>query len=585
MVRTVNHQLMLVFLRGLAAIFLLSAAVLADPLPSTKLQPQAFDFAGIYDLQRQYPQLKGQGVNVAVIARSMTYNIDGLPQNDYQPYTAHECFEETAFAFYDGGKDLAALSSHATAVCSILFGDDPNATHPDLGQFYYRGVVPQAQASVYEFVHFIMETAFSEEKPRIDIASISLGQTDEDCWMRGIESLIEQLGVVVVASIGNGSDERHDAPLYPGASGNAIGVGVVDSVKSPDPVTSMAHFALACPKHSSCGPTWDGRAKPDIVAPGNCLVAGMDESNAYETAGNWSSYATPVVAGTAGLLLQTARSDPNLVLAAGKEGGNCVIKAILMNSATKLPYWHKGELSKDDDHERPLDYMQGAGLINAPEAYEQLVSGRQVPGVVKNQGWDVNTLTSAELQERTYSIEIADPNHKFITATVVWNRHYSPVFPFDYDCEKDSNLRLEVRAVDPQNPERDILLDRDYSDSKIDNVEHIYYRAKPDCYHYQIVVKFSESEDASVHPVSERFALAWCVTTPALLDSILWHDLNADGIVNDQDYQFLMHNSRASLESPEIYATGDVNTDGVIDWEDLEILMSHDDRRAEWYIQ
>jgi hypothetical protein len=341
MVKTVNHHCVPVFWGSLAAIFLLSAAALADPVPSTNLQPQAFDFAGIHDLQRQHPQLKGQGVNVAVIARSMTY-IDGLPQNDYQAYAAHDCFEETAFAFYDGGKDVADLSSHATAVCSILFGDDPNATHSDLGQFHYRGVVPQAQASAYEFVHFIMETAFSEEKPQIDIASISLGQTDEDCWMRGIESLIEQQGVLVVASIGNGSDEYHDAPLYPGASGNAIGVGVVDSVKSPDPVTSMAHFALACPEHSSCGPTWDGRAKPDIVAPGNCLVAGVDEPNAYEMTGNWSSYATPVVAGTAGLLIQKARSDPNLVLAAGKEGGNCVIKAVLMNSATKLPYWHKG---------------------------------------------------------------------------------------------------------------------------------------------------------------------------------------------------------------------------------------------------
>ena len=386
--------------------------------------------------------------------------------------------------------------------------------------------------------------------------------------------------VIVVASIGNGTDEYH-APLYPGASANVIGVGVVDSVKSEDPMTSTAHFALACPEHSSCGPTDDGRAKPDLVAPGNCLVAGMSDPNAYEMSGNWSSYATPVVAGTAGLLLQQARSDPNLVLATDPNAGNCVIKAILMNSATKLPFWHKGELSKDDDPNRPLDYMQGAGLINAPEAYKQLLSGRREPGAVEDQGWDLNILDSEGTRDRLYSFQVTDPNRQFITATVVWNRHYSPVFPFDYDCERDCNIRLELWGVDPQDSKRDKRLD--YSDSEIDNVEHIYFRAQPDYSHYEIVVGLSESDDDPLRPVSERYALAWRVTTEPL-DSILWHDLNADGIVNDHDYRYLINNWLASIESPEAYTIGDVNTDGTINREDLDILKSHANRRAEWYI-
>jgi len=580
MVKTVKHRVIYAFLAGLGLNVLLNSAVFANPLQIDDLQPQALDFAGVYDLHRQYPQLQGQGVNIAVIARSMSY-VDTQPQNDYQPYAAHDCFRETAFEFYDDGDDVPDLSSHATGVCSILFGEDPNARHPDLGQFYYRGVAPQARASVYEFAHFMRETASSQDRPQIDIAAISLGQDFEDCWIRGIESLIEQQGVLVVASIGNGSDEPH-APLYPGASANVIGVGVVDSVKSEDPVTCTAHFALACPEHSSCGPTGDGRAKPDIVAPSHCLIAGLSEPNAYEMTGNWSSFATPVVAGTAGLLLQKARSDPNLVLAAEQEGGNCVIKAILMNSATKLPYWHKGELDKADDHERPLDDMQGAGLINATGAYDQLVSGRQVPGVVKTQGWDLNTLVSVEAEEHIYSIEIAEPNHQFITATVAWNRHYSPVFPFEYSCEQDCDIRLEIWAVDPLDPERNRRLD--YSDSKIDNVEHIYFPTRPDYHHYQIVVMISASEEDPLRSISERYALAWRVTASEQLDSILWHDLNADGIVNDQDYLSLINNWQASLDFPDAYAIGDVNEDGAIDGKDLDTLRSNDDRRAEWYI-
>lgn len=579
MVKTVNRHLVALFGGGLVSIFLLSSAALADPNQPSHRQPQALEFMGLYDLQREHPHLQGQGVNIAVIARSLTYE-DGLPQNDYQPYAAHDCLRETAFAFYDDGKHLPDVSSHATAICSILFGQDPNAEYPGLGRFPYQGVAPQAQASVYEFVHFITETAFGQDKPQIDIATISLGQDKEDYWIRGIESLIDQQGVLVVASIGNGLDEYH-APLYPGASANVLGVGVIDSVKSEDPLTNIAHFALACPEHSSCGPTTDGRAKPDIVAPANCLIAGVNDPNAYEMSGNWSSFATPVVAGTASLLLQQARSDPNLALATDPNGGNCVLKAVLMNAATKLPYWHKGELSKDDDPNRPLDFMQGAGLINAPDAYSQLVSGRQVPGAVETQGWDLNTLDTVELRERIYSFEIADPNRQFMTATVVWNRHYAPEYPFDYDSERDCNIRLEFRAVDPQDPEKRITLD--YSDSEIDNIEHIYYPTDPNYHRYEIAVEISESEEDPLRPVRERYAVAWRVTAADQLESILWYDLNADGIVNRDDYRFLMQNSQASLRSPEAYTIGDFDTDGAIDWDDLMKLMKKDDQRAAWY--
>ena len=83
--------------------------------------------------------------------------------------------------------------------------------------------------------------------------------------------MVEQYGLIVVAGIGNGS-HVHDSLLYPGAGANVIGVGVIDSVKTENLSTNLAQFCLAYPEHSSLGPTDDGRCKPDIVAPGNCLV-------------------------------------------------------------------------------------------------------------------------------------------------------------------------------------------------------------------------------------------------------------------------------------------------------------------------
>ena len=95
-----------------------------------------------------------------------------------------------------------------------------------------------------------------------------------------------------------------------------------------------------------------------------------------------SSFSVPVLAGTIGLLVQKAREDPPLSPPVSPEGGNCVIKAIVLNSATKLPYWNKGLLRMDDDRVAPLDFIQGAGMINAVGAYNQLIAGLNKPGEV-----------------------------------------------------------------------------------------------------------------------------------------------------------------------------------------------------------
>jgi serine protease AprX len=133
-------------------------------------------------------------------------------------------------------------------------------------------------------------------------------------------------GAIIVAGIGNGL-EACDPPLYPGASANVIGVGVIDSVNSDKAENYLAHFALPHREHSSFGPTGDGRCKPDIVSPGNCLVADANSPARYQTTGSWSSFSTPIVAGTLALLVQKAKEEPNLAPAISPEGGNCVMKA------------------------------------------------------------------------------------------------------------------------------------------------------------------------------------------------------------------------------------------------------------------
>ncbi len=597
----------LLIVASVALLALTSTAFADEPL-----QPQGLSHTGIYALRQIDPTLTGSGVKFAVICRSITY-IDGEPQNDYRPNIRHKCFGAAKFGFHDCAELPAGVSPHSTAICSILFGEDPDAFNPLLGQFYYQGAAPQAQANIYEFWHFLTNSILSCSPPNADIVVAGIGSQSEDWWTRGIESLAEHHGLIIVAGIGNGLN-ANDPVLYPGAAANVIGVGVLASVDTENLATNLANFALAYPEHSSFGPTDDGRCKPDIVTPGNYLVADANQLNRYEPTGDWSSFSTPTVAGAIGLLVQKAKNDPNLGSAVSPESGNCVMKAILLNSATKLPFWHKGKLTLEDDHLVPLDYVQGAGMLNAVGAFEHLSAGQSKPGDCPTTGWDLNQLDTNDTPQNIYKITLTEPKDKFITVTATWNKHYSSSYPFESLLNKDADLRLELWAVSLDDPNNDYLLD--YSDSNVDNIEHIYISADANYINYEIVLSINDIENQQggelVEPEEiaelQQYGLAWNLDSATRTadkcrqtsvgdkqdnDSIFWYDLNADGIVNESDIAILLNNLLTHNKSPlqtsggqaEAYLLGDINTDGTIDVNDLQILMDHNNLKADWYTE
>jgi len=556
-----------------------SLTVAADDSAAASLQPLGLNHAGVYALRQAYPNLTGHGVSLALVCRSMTY-LNSTPQNDYRPNVAHRCLQNTEMVFHDTGDPAPDISPHATAIASILFGRDPNAFNPLIGVFDYEGLVPDALAQIYQFDHFINSNVIPQTPPAAKVVSASFGDEFECWWTRGIEALVEQQGLIFVAGIGNGTDAL-DPPLYPAAGANVIGVGVVDSVDAAELAAKLANFALARPEHSSFGPTGSGRSKPDIVAPANCLVAQATDPNGYAAAGDYSSFATPVVAGTIALLVQQARLDPALAPAISGKAHNCVIKAILLNSATKLPYWHKGLLTTEDDHSAPLDHIQGAGMVNANRAHEQLVAGLAGPGNVPAAAWDKNTLRADAEYHKVYRINLPEPAEKNITATAVWNNHYSSTYPFAAATEKDADLRLELWAVNSNDHDSDYLLD--YSDSRLDNVEHIYCRADANYTEYEIVLSINDLDNPALTSVPQHYGLAWNVAEVTDAGNIVWYDLNTDGIVNNADFVVLIDNLMRCREENEDYLIGDLNSNGTIDLDDMEILFKHNNLKADWY--
>ncbi|MEN6386213.1 MAG: S8 family serine peptidase [Phycisphaerales bacterium] len=449
------------------------------------------EIAGFDKITAIDPNLTGEGVSIGLVCRSDTYS-DNFPRNDYRPDVKHKCLKDGKIKFFDDQFEQAGISQHSTKIASILVGVDVNAFYPEIGNFSYRSASPEAQLNVYEFWHFITENVFTGVLPKDDLLTMSLGSSCESWWSRGIDVMAERYGLLVVAAIGNGTD-AYDLSLYPAAGANVLAVGVADSNNS------LAEINAPLAEHSTAGPTHDGRCKPDVVAGGNCIIANNDVNEPYKASGDYSSFAAPVVTGLASILIQKAKSEPNLAIAASGFSGNCVMKSILMTSAVKLPGWHKGFADANDDFEYPLDFKQGAGMVDGLGAYNLLVAGMQKEGQVGQSGWDLERIEAQSVVEKIYRFQTNEEG--VFAATVVWNRSYQQKYPFNLNIDSWNDLQLTLRKIDADG--NVILID--YSDSPIDNVEHIYKNLEANTV-YELAVSNSSTGQSKAETT---YAISW----------------------------------------------------------------------------
>ena len=268
----------------------------------------------------------------------------------------------------------------------------------------------------------------------------------------------------------------------PGTSYNCIGVGDSDG-------------------SSSVGPTIDnGRAKPDIVAPGG-----------------GTSFSTPYVAGAAAVLMQAGlRGD------GGSDTNSAadirMVKALLLNGAIKPADWTNNLPS-------PLDTRYGAGVLNIFNSYEQLAGGKHgwnfstnipagsahPPVVITNSipvlsGWDFNTNTSSSfpssqdgVKHYFFNITNISGNAAFTaTATLVWNRHQNKTNINNLDLFLYNAANSNLVAC---------------STSLVDNVEHIFLPRLPQG-RYDLQVWMSAS-GINAFNNSEAYALAWEFFSPS----------------------------------------------------------------------
>lgn len=263
------------------------------------------------------------------------------------------------------------VHEHGTHVAGILAADwpaaesDPPRAHdvrgicPDIGVFdlrVFRDDGSGEEFAILAALQFVRWLNSGSPLPVVHGVNLSLSLDHEvgayACGRTPVCVECERLlgdGTVVVAAAGN--EGRAFVSMASGTTegyrqmsitdpGNAAGVLTVGATHRHQPHTyGVSYF-------SSRGPTGDGRAKPDLVAPGEKITAPVPGGGLKSLDG--TSMAAPHVSGAAALLL--AR-HPELI---GRPGE---VKRVLCETATDL------------GRER---YFQGRGVVDALRAIQSL---------------------------------------------------------------------------------------------------------------------------------------------------------------------------------------------------------------------
>jgi subtilisin family serine protease len=244
--------------------------------------------------------IRGEGMKVGVVDTGIDPSHD-----DFQGRVV-------AMASFVGG-DGTDDNGHGTHVASIAAGSGAASDGK------YRGVAPASSLYTAKVLDARGSGAMSGVMAGIEwavdqgvhVINLSLGSDGPcdgtDALSTLCDEVVQQYGIVVCAAAGNAGPGTSTVGS-PGCARWVITIGAVDDA---DNVTNF----------SSRGPTADGRIKPDIVFPGDGIVAAQangTQLGAVVEPGyvrlSGTSMATPHAAGSVALLLQ-AKPDltPNQV--------------------------------------------------------------------------------------------------------------------------------------------------------------------------------------------------------------------------------------------------------------------------------
>jgi hypothetical protein len=511
----------------------------------------------------------GSGVNVGQIETA-------------QP-TNHVDLNNQVTVFASAG--LTSATNHATEVASVIIGAGALDRGAAPGANLYSFGAGTADAN-YLTAYWLLATQtvgackvinMSFGSSPVSTTRTSAGGTNytsytqtfnpngNDADSQTIDNVAATKGVIYVKSAGNSGLAGTNTVSDPGSAYNIIVAGAVSNT-APGATTSVADF-------SSRGYLANGRSAVDILAPGaDVSMAGISTSvtvtassvlvisnnvagpTIYQVGSTFTylngagpaqtplsrintnsgtSFAAPMVSGVAADLVQYGNTLGGNAAAATDPR---TIKAVMLNSATKLAGWGQGAIQGTGVTAtpglqgvltggvngvttvlQPLDPNQGAGLLNANGAYLQLAAGKQIATVEQEglgsvihssvglTGWDFNTVKMA----LTNFYQLSTQALGTLAVTLDWNRDVSTVGGTNF-VGGMANLGLSLfTSVDNTYTKTSLVAQ---SISLVDNVEHLWFTNVPAAY-YEFGVSYNAYASlGSPGPTYEGYAVAWSFT-------------------------------------------------------------------------
>lgn len=267
-------------------------------------------------------------------------------------------------------------------------------------------------------------------------------------YSRAVDAIALVSGKTMVFSAGNRGPSTSSVGA-PASGFNVIAVGSLGSDLSVPQYGSVSSFSsrgpqpIFIPSVQSANFFTPGhgttiasaRAAVDICAPGENLVTafyggttggntgGTNQpgNNVYSNVAG-TSFAAPIVASGATLMADAARQTFGN---ATKALDGRVMKANLLNSATKIAGWNNGQANVSGviRTTQALDYAAGAGAMNLNKAFDQLLSGTaDVAGTgggsISNIGWDYGVVTDAAPNDYSFNAPLLGGST--LTVTLDW---------------------------------------------------------------------------------------------------------------------------------------------------------------------
>ncbi len=306
-------------------------------------------------LHKVPPNYDGRGVTVALIDTGVTPSADLggrlLLRVDFTP-------ERDGLDRFGHGTHMAGLiAGDGTASGGLWSGAAPGANLISLKVASWNGVTDVTQ--IIAALHWVV---VNKAKYNIRVVNLSYG-TDAvqpylvDPLNRAVERAIEA-GILVVASAGN-SGPTAGTITKPADDPRVLTVGAFDDANT---LISTSH---GIPTFSARGPTHDGLAKPDLVAPGVSIVSLRAPGSVADEfrplarhgteyfKGSGTSQAAAIVSGIAARVIQASPLlTPDRV------------KALLVETA--------------NDNLEPLPGA-GAGAVNARDAIRSILENKIPP--------------------------------------------------------------------------------------------------------------------------------------------------------------------------------------------------------------